>query len=200
MSESDWHFTPEAGDALLIIDVQNDFLPAGALGIDHADQIIAPLNQAIEAFEKNHQLIIFSRDWHPENHSSFSEYAGPWPRHCVKNTHGAAFSKSIDWPSQALVVSKARKSEQDAYSAFQGTYLAEQLQQYQIKRLLIGGLATDYCVLYTTLDAVKAGFQCYLLEDAVSAVNVNETDGAQAIEKMATAGVTLINSAQLKEE
>ncbi|MFM2479959.1 isochorismatase family protein [Celerinatantimonas sp. YJH-8] len=197
MSESDHCFLPQPGDALLVVDVQNDFLPGGTLGIDQADRILPPLNQAITLFEKTHQLIIFSRDWHPENHCSFSEYAGPWPRHCVANTHGAAFSRQINWPTQAFIVSKARAAQEDAYSAFQGTHLAEQLQQFNITRLLICGLATDYCVLQTTLDALKHGFSCYLLTDAMAAVNVRETDGKQALEKMLESGAILISSDQL---
>lgn len=192
MSKHNHGLNLSPNDALLIVDLQNDFLPGGALGIKDADEIIPIINAYIEAFEQKQQCIIFSRDWHPHDHCSFNKQGGPWPVHCVQNTHGAALSSTLNWPSQALLVSKAKTSTQDAYSAFEGTSLASRLKNMQIESLFICGLATDYCVLHTTLDALEAGFDCYLLTDAIDAVNIKSDDGTKAIEKMIQAGATSI--------
>ncbi|CAG9001517.1 MAG: Nicotinamidase [Candidatus Celerinatantimonas neptuna] len=197
MSEYNHGLNLASNDALLIVDLQNDFLPGGALGIEGADEIIPTINAYIEKFEQKQQCIIFSRDWHPQDHCSFNNQSGPWPVHCVQNTHGAALSNILNWPSQALLVSKANTSSEDAYSAFEKTALATRLKNMHIERLFICGLATDYCVLHTTLDAIKAGFDCYLLTDAIDAVNIQSDDGTKAIEKMNQAGATPITIGEI---
>ncbi|MFM2478806.1 isochorismatase family protein [Celerinatantimonas sp. MCCC 1A17872] len=180
--------TVKASDALLIIDLQNDFLPGGALGIASAERVIEPINRYTQYFERSQATIILSRDWHPDDHCSFAPQNGPWPAHCIQNTRGAQISANFTWPTQAWLVSKATSSDKDAYSAFDGTELALQMKHCGIKRLFICGLATDYCVLQTTLDALSSGFECFLLTDGIDAVNVSEHDGQQAIEKMCAKG------------
>ncbi|MFM2483748.1 isochorismatase family protein [Celerinatantimonas yamalensis] len=188
MTHTQQDITPRSSDALMIIDLQNDFLPNGSLGIKSAAQIIEPINRYTELFERAQSTIILSRDWHPQDHCSFSQQGGPWPVHCVRNSEGAQISADYRWPTQAWLVSKATTSAKDAYSAFDGTELATQLQHSAVKRLFICGLATDYCVLNTVLDALKEGFECYLLCDGMDAVNIQSHDGQQAIDTMCQQG------------
>lgn len=176
---------PAIGDALLIIDVQNDFLPGGSLAVPAGDAVIAPLNVAIAAFTRKSLPIIASRDWHPANHCSFKAQGGIWPPHCIAGSSGAAFAAGLRIPETALVVSKAMLPEADAYSAFDGTQLADELHKMGVRRLIVGGLATDYCVLATVRDALALGLDVVVLTDAIRAVDVNPGDGRAAIEKMA---------------
>jgi len=179
---------PQPGDALLIVDLQNDFLPGGALAVPNGDAVIAPLNAAIAAFEAKALPIIATRDWHPQDHISFAAQGGPWPPHCMAGTAGAAFTGALKLPPSAIVISKADTPEVDAYSGFQGTELAKLLREKGVKRLLVGGLATDYCVLNTVLDGLAAGFEVVLLEDAMRAVEVQPGDGAAALARMYAEG------------
>ncbi len=179
---------PQPGDALLIVDLQNDFLPGGALAVPNGDTVIAPLNAAIAAFEAKGQPIIATRDWHPQDHVSFAARGGPWPPHCMAGTSGAAFSTALKLPRDAIIISKADTPDVDAYSGFQGTELAALLRAKGVKRLLVGGLATDYCVLNTVLDGLAAGFEVVLLEEAMRAVEVQAGDGAAALARMYAAG------------
>lgn len=185
---------PATGDALLIVDVQNDFLPGGSLAVPEGDAVIAPLNAAIDAFARRSLPIIASRDWHPANHGSFKPQGGIWPPHCIAQSSGAAFAAGLRLPADALVVSKATQPQTDAYSAFQGTDLAARLRSMGVKRLVVGGLATDYCVLETVTDALALGFGVVVLTDAVRAVDVHAGDGQAAVEKMAAAGALLLTS------
>jgi nicotinamidase/pyrazinamidase len=165
-------FCPAPGDALIIVDVQNDFLPGGALGVTRGDEVIEPLNRHARAFAGAGLPIFATRDWHPANHCSFKARGGPWPPHCVADTPGAAFAPGLKLPPAAQVVSKATTTEQDAYSGFGGTDLRERLAKAGVRRVVVGGLATDYCVLNTVLDARKAGLEVVVLESAVRAVDV----------------------------
>jgi nicotinamidase/pyrazinamidase len=182
------------GDALIVVDVQNDFLPGGALGVPAGDDVIEPLNRAIEAFDRVQLPIYYSRDWHPANHCSFKAQGGPWPPHCVAKSEGAAFAPKLRVSIDATVISKATTAEIDAYSAFQGTTLAAQLIAGGVRRVFVGGLATDYCVRATVLDARKHGFEVELLGDAVRAVEVEVGDGRRALEEMLQQGAHLIAS------
>jgi len=182
------------GDALIVVDLQRDFLPGGALGVPDGDGVIEPLNRAIEAFEQAGRPVYCSRDWHPPDHCSFKAQGGPWPPHCVAGTAGAAFAPKLRVPEDATVISKATTPGRDAYSAFQGTTLAKQLQAGGIRRVFVGGLATDYCVKATALDAIKHGFEVELLGEAVRAVEVEPGDGRRAIEEMLQQGVHLVTS------
>ena len=175
-------------DALLIVDVQRDFLPGGDLAVPAGDAVIPVLNGYIERARRAGQPVYASRDWHPANHCSFKARGGPWPPHCIRGTPGAAFAPALALPADATIVSKATREDADAYSAFGDTDLAALLRQRGVKRLLVGGLATDYCVLNTVRDAIKEGFEVVLLTDAIRAVEVNAGDGERAERAMREAG------------
>lgn len=180
-----------ARDALLIVDVQNDFLPGGALAVARGDEVIAPLNRWIARFEVTGRLIVATRDWHPTDHVSFRDQGGAWPIHCVAGTPGAAFALALELPATCMVISKATGRE-EAYSGFSGTGLARRLLDAGVRRLFVGGLATDYCILSTVLDARAAGFDVVVLEGAVRAVNLESGDGARALERMRQAGAAIM--------
>lgn len=175
-------------DALLIVDVQRDFLPGGKLGVPEGDAVVPVLNRYIETARKAGVPVFASRDWHPEKHCSFKPQGGPWPEHCVAGTVGAQFADGLRLPPDVVVIDKAIREEADAYSAFSGTTLADQLRARGVKRLLVGGLATDYCVLNTVRDALREGFGVVLLEDAIRAVNVDPEDGPRAKREMESRG------------
>jgi nicotinamidase/pyrazinamidase len=181
----------EQGDALLIVDVQNDFCPGGALGVVEGDQVVPILNLWIEEAERRNIPIYITRDWHPEGHISFKERGGPWPPHCVQGTQGAAFRSDLRIPAHAHIINKGHELDKDSYSAFGGTGLLEKLRKSGIKRLWIGGLAQDYCVRESSFDAVREGFEVHVIVDATRAVNVQPHDGKRALEDMRRAGVNL---------
>lgn len=183
---------PGAGDALLIVDVQTDFLPGGALAVPGGDAVVAQLNEAIRVFAAAGLPVFSTRDWHPADHCSFVGCGGVWPPHCVAGTEGAGFAPALDLPPSAVVVSKAVYPDVDAYSGFAGTDLADQLSASGVERVFVGGLATDYCVLNTVLDACRFGLDVIVLEDAVRAVEVETGDGARAIGRMRDAGAAFI--------
>lgn len=185
------HIALRPDDALLIVDVQNDFLPGGALAVADGDAVVPALNHCIALFAAQSLPIIASRDWHPAAHCSFQAQGGSWPPHCIADTAGAAFAAALQLPSSAQVVSKAASADTDAYSAFAGTGLAAQLQAWGVRRLVVGGLATDYCVLNSVLDALALDLQVVLLVDAVRAVDLGAGDGARAIARMAEQGAVL---------
>jgi nicotinamidase/pyrazinamidase len=178
-------------DALLVVDVQNDFLPGGALGVREGDRVVAPLNVWLEAFRRAGCITIASRDWHPPGHCSFAAEGGPWPVHCVAGTPGAQFAAGLELPAGTWIIDKATQRHEDAYSAFQGTGLAARLAAAGVRRLWVGGLATDYCVLASARDALAAGLAVVVLTDAIRAVDVHAGDGARALEALAAAGATL---------
>lgn len=177
-----------AGDALLAVDVQNDFLPGGSLAVPHGDEVVPPLNHCLALFAAHKLLVYASRDWHPANHCSFRAQGGPWPPHCMANTEGAMFAPLLRLPRDAVVISKADTPEQDAYSAFGGTDLDQRLKAAGIKRLFVGGLATDYCVLNSVKDALALGYDVMLLSDAMRAVEVAPGDGERALAEMKQRG------------
>ena len=176
------------GDALIAVDIQNDFLPEGRLAIPNGDEIIPAFNLYIEAFQSKGFPIFATRDWHPPDHVSFKEQGGPWPPHCVVDTDGAQFAPDLHLPESTVIISKATRVDQDAYSGFQGTDLDERLRYAGIDRLFIGGLATDYCVLSTVKDAIDLGYKVLLLQDAIRAVNVNPEDEEKAEAEMRSLG------------
>jgi nicotinamidase/pyrazinamidase len=179
---------PRLGDALVLVDVQNDFLPGGSLAVPGGEAVIPVLNRWIDRFLDAGLPIFATRDWHPVDHCSFVEQGGPWPPHCVANTPGAAFSRDLHLPPDVPVNSKAMRPEKEAYSDFEDTDFGSQLRALGVTRLFIGGLATDYCVRATVLDALKNRFEVVLLEDAVRAVDANPGDGDRAITEMIAAG------------
>jgi nicotinamidase/pyrazinamidase len=188
-----------SGDALIIVDVQNDFLPGGALAVADGDAVLPVLNSYIAAFQKHELPIYATRDWHTPDHCSFQAQGGTWPPHCVAGTLGADFAPQLKLPEadQFVIISKATQPDKDAYSGFDGTDLAEWLQKENVRRLFIGGLATDYCVLNTVRDALKQGFDVILLEDAMRPVNRQPDDGAKAIQEMRQHGAVSANLTEL---
>lgn len=185
-------------DALIVVDVQNDFLPGGALAVTDGDRVIGPLNRAVTLFGTSGLPVFFSRDWHPPAHCSFTAQGGAWPPHCVADSYGAQFAAALDLPADARVVSKGTRQDRDAYSALDGTDLPERLRAGGIRRLFVGGLATDYCVKATVLDALAAGFEVVVLADAIRAVDVEPEDGERAIAAMRQAGVRMVSTGDLE--
>ena len=177
---------------MLIVDVQNDFLPGGALAVPHGDAVIAPLNEWIARFLQQGLPVFATRDLHPPEHCSFRDQGGPWPAHCVAGSPGAEFAVKLQLPADARIISKAATPGEEAYSGFQGTALGAQLQNSGCARVIIGGLATDYCVQATALDARAAGFEVLVLRDAVRAVDVSAGDGERALREMQAQGVEII--------
>ena len=184
-------------DAVLIVDVQKDFLPGGALAVARGDEVVPVLNRYLALARRKRLPVFASRDWHPGNHCSFRARGGPWPEHCVAGTPGAEFTPALELPPDAGIVSKATREDADAYSAFSGTDLTQRLRNLGVRRLLVGGLATDYCVLGTVRDARQHGFDVLLLRDAVRAVNVKPGDGERAERDMREAGAVAVEIGDL---
>lgn len=183
------------GDALLVIDIQNDFLPGGRLAVAEGDQVIPVMNNYIDRFIQRQLPVFATRDWHPKNHGSFIKQGGPWPEHCLAGSTGAEFARGLHLPATAPIFSTGTEVENDGYSGFDNPDLNKQLEKLSVSRLFIGGLATDYCVLNTVCDALNLNYQVLLLTDAVRAVNVHRQDGEQAIKKMILKGaipITLV--------
>ncbi|MEO0239035.1 MAG: bifunctional nicotinamidase/pyrazinamidase [candidate division WOR-3 bacterium] len=185
-------------DALIVVDLQNDFCPGGALAVPEGDKIVPVLNAYIERFSNSKSLIVATRDWHPENHISFAEQGGIWPKHCVQNTKGAEFHPDLKLPSDSIIVSKATEPDKEAYSGFDGTNLDKLLKGKGVTRLFVGGLATDYCVRATVLDALRLGFCVFLLLDAIKGVNVQPEDSERAIVEMLEKGAIGIFFEEIK--
>ncbi len=185
-------FSFQKGDALLIVDVQNDFLPGGALAIERGDEVIPVLNRYLEKAREAGAPVYASRDWHPAGHLSFQDQGGDWPPHCLQDTEGAAFSSSLALPADAVVVTKGVRFDQDQYSVFDQTGFAERLKKDGVKRLVVGGLAQDVCVLSTVLDARKEGFEVLLLEEGSRPVAAE--GGIEALTKMIKAGAKFVDA------
>lgn len=182
-------FQPRTGDALIVVDVQNDFLPGGKLAVTAGDEVVPALNEYQRRFVSRGLPIFATRDWHPTDHCSFTQRGGRWPAHCVAGTPGAEFAAGLLLPAAAVVISKATLPEAEAYSAFAGGDLAQRLRRAGVGRLFVGGLATDYCVLETVRDGLAEGFAVVLLVDAVRAVSAD--DGARAVAQMSALGAGL---------
>lgn len=170
--------------------MQIDFLPGGALAVENADDLIPVINSYIKRFE-NIAHIIASRDWHPPNHMSFKKQGGLWPPHCIQNTAGAKFNPDLKLPSATLVISKATDPEREAYSVFDCTSLDEELRKMNVKRLFVAGVATDYCVVNTVIDARKLGFETVVLMDAMLGINVKPGDVDRAVDSIVKSGAQL---------
>ena len=179
--------------ALLIVDVQNDFCPGGALAVPEGDRVVPVLNQYIERCRAGQVPVITSRDWHPEKTTHFKAYGGIWPPHCIQHTKGAQFHPDLKLPKETIVISKGMDPDKDSYSAFQafdseGAPLAQLLKKRQITHLFIGGLATDYCVRASVLDALQEGFRVTVLKDAIRGVELKPGDSKKAFNEMRRAG------------
>jgi nicotinamidase/pyrazinamidase len=185
--------------ALIIVDVQNDFCPGGSLAVAQGDEVVEPLNKLAKHFLERGEPVFKSRDWHKPDTRHFADFGGTWPVHCVQNTKGAEFHSDLIDDIHIRVISKGLGDE-DSYSAFDGTDLALQLERLGVEEVWVGGLATDYCVKNTILDALKHGFRVKAIVDAMRAVDVKPGDGARAVEEMQQAGAELVNSADLTDD
>ena len=179
--------------ALIVVDVQNDFCPGGTLAVPHGDEVVEPLNQVIDEFLERGAPVYKSRDWHTPTTKHFAAYGGTWPVHCVQNTKGAEFHPALRDDPRIEVISKGL-GDKDCYSAFDETDLASELHAQSVEEVVVGGLATDYCVKNTVLDALKNGFKVKALEDAMRPVEVQPGDGDRAIEEMRAAGAEIVST------
>lgn len=179
--------------ALIVVDVQNDFCPGGSLAVPAGDEVVPPLNRLIEEFLARGEPVFKTRDWHPRNTKHFADFGGTWPVHCVQETKGAEFHPALLDDKHIRIISKGLGDE-DSYSAFDRTDLALHLRRLGVQEVWIGGLATDYCVKNTVLDALKEGFRVKALKDAMRPVELNPGDGQRAIEEMLLAGAQIVNS------
>ena len=178
--------------ALIIVDVQNDFCPGGSLAVAHGEEVVPPLNQLTREFLDRDEPVYKTRDWHPPQTKHFQAYGGIWPVHCVQGTHGAEFHPDLNDDPRVTIISKGFDEGADGYSGFDGTNLASLLREEGVDEVWVGGLATDYCVKHTVLDARKEGFKVRALADAMRAVNLNADDGAKAVAEMTQAGAEII--------
>lgn len=181
--------------ALLIVDLQNDFCPRGSLAVAGGDTIIPALNTYAKIFSQKNLPIFVSRDWHPKKTKHFKAYGGTWPPHCVQGTKGAQFHPKFRLPKHTIILSKGMDPEQEGYSAFDavdssGQPLFNLLKIFGVQELYIGGLATDYCVKTTAIDALKQGFSVWFLSDAMKGVDLTPGDSARAIKEMLDCGAT----------
>ena len=172
--------------ALVIVDFQNDFCPGGALAVPRGDEIAGRLNEL--ARSGDYALVVATRDWHPPDHGSFAEQGGPWPVHCVAGTAGAELHHALDPTPIDAVVDKGQDPGTEGYSAFQATELAELLRERRVDHLTVVGLATDYCVKNTALDALRAGFAVTVDSGAARGVEVEPGDSERALEEVRAAG------------
>jgi len=180
-------------DALIVVDVQRDFMPGGALPVPEGDKVVKPLNAYIEMFSKRSLPVFFTRDWHPKDHISFKGYGGIWPPHCVQDTEGAKFHPELLIPpDNKFIISKGTSRDFDAYSGFQGTILDALLKERGIRRIFVGGVATDYCVKNTVIGGINLGYFVFLLTDAIRGVDVNPGDSQRAVEEMLKEGAVCI--------
>lgn len=178
-------------DALLVVDVQNDFCPGGSLGVKTGDKIAEKMTSVAKAFADKGARIFATQDWHPEGHSSFADQGGPWPDHCVQGTKGAELHPALKLPEGTHMIKKGASQDKDAYSGFIDSDLEAELKKSEITRVFVGGIATDYCVLNTVIDAAAVGFETYVLTDAVAAVDVEPGDGLRALHLMQAKGAVL---------
>jgi nicotinamidase/pyrazinamidase len=193
-------------DALLIVDFQNDFTPGGALPVEHGDEIAEPINAIADRFD----LVLATRDWHPPDHGSFKGVAvdpekwhgidppGIWPVHCVQGTPGAELHPGLDRSKIDEVVDKAQDRYTQGYSAFHRNDLAERLREWDVDHVYVAGLATDYCVKNTVLDALDEGFQVTVVTDAVRGIDVEPGDSGRALKEMRRAGAAMTSSESLQ--
>lgn len=177
------------GDGLLIVDVQKDFCPGGALPIAEGDRVVPILNRWLRAARERGIPVYASRDWHPRRHTSFREQGGPWPPHCIQGSEGARFHPKLELPEDAVAIVKGVRFDHDQYSAFEDTGLAARLAREGVWRLWVGGLALEVCVRASVLDALGEGFAVHLIVDGTRPVN--EEAGREALQQMKEAGAKL---------
>jgi len=188
--------------ALLVIDVQNDFCPGGALAVPEGDRVVPVINRCIDLFSRSGLPVIASRDWHPPRTSHFREFGGSWPPHCVQESVGAAFHPELRLPRDAAIVSKGMDPASDDYSAFRasdphGLSLARLLEGLGVSHLYVAGLATDYCVRESVLEALRLGFRVTVISDGIRGVDLEQGDSDRAVAAMVSAGAEMISSEEM---
>ncbi|MFN3813037.1 MAG: nicotinamidase [Aquificaceae bacterium] len=180
-------------DALIVVDMQNDFMPWGALPVPDGDKIVPTLNGYIETFSSRGLPVYLTRDWHPKEHISFEGHGGVWPPHCIQDTEGAKFHRELLIPKDnKFIISKGTSRDFDAYSGFQGTFLDELLKERGVRRVFVGGVATDYCVKNTVLGALNLGYYSFVLLDGIKGVDVHPGDSDRAIGEMMSMGAVCV--------
>lgn len=179
----------EPSDALLVVDVQRDFCPGGALAVPEGDRVVDVLNRWSREAALSDALVVASRDWHPSGHVSFESRGGPWPEHCVQGTEGARFHPDLQLPPDAVLVSKGQHPDREACSAFEETGLVEVLKERGVRRIFVGGLTQEVCVRATVLDALRYGFETHVLVDATRPID--RLGGRKALEEMERSGAIL---------
>lgn len=189
--------SPGTAVALLVVDVQNDFCAGGTLAVPDGDRVVDPINRLLAAHSAARAAIFATRDWHPRESSHFVDQGGPWPVHCVADTPGAAFHPQLVFPDGTAVVSKGQAPDSDGYSAFDGTLPAGEtleaaLRERNVGRLAVCGLATDYCVRASVLDARTRGLEVSVVREAIAAVNLKPGDETGAIDEMRAAGADIV--------
>ncbi len=178
--------------ALIIVDMQKDFCEGGALPVKGCSSLIPKINRVLKEFEGDELPVVASRDWHPRNHISFKEMGGPWPPHCIQGTEGARLHPDLKIPSKTIIVSKGYLPDRDAYSAFDGTELHYLLSLKGVRRLFVTGVATEYCVRATAMDALKLGYEVIVLEDCIAPVS--PANGEKALQELLKEGAILATS------
>jgi nicotinamidase/pyrazinamidase len=173
--------------ALIVVDVQQDFCPGGALAVRDGDAVVGPVNE----LAREADFVVATRDWHPSDHGSFGEHGGPWPVHCVAGTSGAELHPGVDAAAIDLIVDKGQDRAAEGYSGFEATGLEDELRSRGVDEVHVAGLALDYCVKATALDAARAGFDVVVHRGATRAVDVSPGDGDRAVEELRAAGVTV---------
>ena len=184
-------------DALIVVDMQRDFCPGGALAVPNGNEVVPVLNEWLRI---DRLLKIATRDWHPPGHCSFERNGGPWPDHCVQDTPGAQFHPDLNVRAVDVIVSKATDPEKDAYSGFDAPELLTVLKAHDIRRLWVGGLATEYCVKATALDGQRNGFEVFVIEDAVRGIDVHPGDCDKARREMEEAGVVFVRPREVRKQ
>jgi nicotinamidase/pyrazinamidase len=174
-------------DGLIVVDVQNDFCAGGALPVPDGDAVVDPINRLAEQF----QFVVATRDWHPPNHGSFVEQGGPWPVHCVRDTHGAQLHPRLHSSQIDAIVDAGREPEDEGYSGFEHTELERLLREQDVDRVHVTGLALDYCVRATAMDARRAGFDVVLHTGATRSIDAQPGDGQRALQELRDAGVVV---------
>ncbi|MEO7863064.1 MAG: isochorismatase family protein [Nitrospirales bacterium] len=188
---------PDQYSALLLVDLQNDFFPGGALAVPEANSLIPLINAYIKHFSRQGWPILATRDWHPANHSSFTEQQGPWPTHGVQGSRGAQFHSDLVLPPGMMVISKGTDPKKDSRSGFDGTSLADRLEDLNVQTLYVLGLPTEHCVKHTVLDGCQRGLRVVLLTDATKGGIPKQDDSRNALQEMADAGACLANSSDM---
>jgi nicotinamidase/pyrazinamidase len=188
--------------ALLLVDMQNDFCPGGKLPVPGGEAIVPVLNKYIKVFIQNNLPVFASRDWHPKKTAHFEDYGGQWPEHCVQDTPGASFHPVLKLPADTIILSKGMDPSKDSYSDFQavdqdGNEFLSLLRNHSIKELFVGGLATDYCIKWSVIDALKFGFKVILLEDAIQGIDLKPGDVENALREMRDLGAGRITFEKL---